>query len=147
MSRKITVLKLTLLACMVLALAAASPARAGDDNTIAGNIIDLGVSGEVPDGALRAAVEQALAEPVHGLVDDLRDDTEGARDILFLADNGACAEELTAEAAWVRSITPERTRAGRPVHPGNDPAVMPGPDTTYQSYGIPWANTKCWSTT
>ncbi len=36
MSRKITVLKLTLLACMVLALAPASPARAGDDNTIAG---------------------------------------------------------------------------------------------------------------
>ena len=36
MSRKITVLKLTLLACMVLALALASPARADDDNTIAG---------------------------------------------------------------------------------------------------------------
>jgi hypothetical protein len=36
MSRKRTVLKLTLLACMVLALALASPARAGDDNTIAG---------------------------------------------------------------------------------------------------------------
>ena len=36
MSRKRTVLKLTLLACMVLALALASPARADDDNTIAG---------------------------------------------------------------------------------------------------------------
>jgi len=36
MSQKPTVLKLTLLACMVLALAMASPARAGDDNTIAG---------------------------------------------------------------------------------------------------------------
>ena len=60
--------------------------------------------------------------------------------ILFLADNGACAEELTADAEWVRRITPERTRAGQPVHPGNDPAVMPGPETTYQSYGLPWAN-------
>jgi arylsulfatase len=59
--------------------------------------------------------------------------------ILFLADNGACAEELTAEAAWVRNITPERTRDGRPVHPGNDPAVMPGPADTYQEYGRPWA--------
>ena len=60
--------------------------------------------------------------------------------ILFLADNGACAEELTADAEWVRNITPDRTRAGLPVHPGNDPAVTPGPETTYQSYGLPWAN-------
>jgi arylsulfatase A-like enzyme len=60
--------------------------------------------------------------------------------ILFLADNGACAEELTADAEWVRNITPKLTRDGRPVHPGNDPAVMPGPETTYQSYGLPWAN-------
>ena len=58
--------------------------------SIAGNIIDLGVSGEVPDGALRAAVEQALAEPVHGLVDELRRDIERADDILYLADN--CGE-------------------------------------------------------
>ena len=36
MSRKPSILKLTLLACMVLALALASPARADDDNTIAG---------------------------------------------------------------------------------------------------------------
>jgi hypothetical protein len=36
MFQKPTVLKLTLLTCMVLALALASPARAGDDNTIAG---------------------------------------------------------------------------------------------------------------
>ncbi len=36
MSRKQTVLKPILLACVVLAMALASPARAGDDNTIAG---------------------------------------------------------------------------------------------------------------
>lgn len=36
MSRKPTVLKLTLLACMVLALTLASPARSDDDNTVAG---------------------------------------------------------------------------------------------------------------
>lgn len=57
---------------------------------IAGNIIDLGVSGEVPDGALRTSVEQALAEPAHGLVDELRRDIQRAGDILFLADN--CGE-------------------------------------------------------
>ena len=36
MSRKLTVLKLTLLSCMLLALTLASPARSDDDNTVAG---------------------------------------------------------------------------------------------------------------
>ena len=54
--------------------------------------------------------------------------------ILFLADNGGCAEELGAPSQQMQ------TRDGRPVQRGNDPAVMPGAEDTYQSYGIPWAN-------
>jgi arylsulfatase A-like enzyme len=57
--------------------------------------------------------------------------------ILFLSDNGGCAEELTA--AWT-FLPVDKTRDGRPVQLGNDPATLPGPDDTYQSYGIPWAN-------
>lgn len=57
---------------------------------IAGNIIDLGVTGRVSDDDLWASIDQALEEPVHGLVDDLRRDISAARDILFLADN--CGE-------------------------------------------------------
>ncbi len=38
--------------------------------------------------------------------------------VMFLADNGGCAENLR----------------------GNDPKVMPGPKETYMSYGLPWAN-------
>ena len=63
--------------------------------------------------------------------------------ILFLADNGACAEEFAAE---VRPLPPTypagktQTRDGRTVMRGNDPTVMPGPEDTYQSYGVPWAN-------
>ncbi|MBM3335024.1 arylsulfatase [Candidatus Sumerlaeota bacterium] len=38
--------------------------------------------------------------------------------VMFLADNGACAEHLA----------------------GNDPKIMPGPKETFQSYGLPWAN-------
>ena len=63
--------------------------------------------------------------------------------ILFLADNGACAEEFAAE---VRPLPPTyaagttHTRDGRTVLRGNDPTVMPGPEDTYQSYGVPWAN-------
>ena len=33
-----------------------------------------------------------------------------------------------------------RTRSGEPVHFGNDPDRMPGPENTYQSYGTAWAN-------
>jgi len=62
--------------------------------------------------------------------------------ILFLADNGGCAEELTAasgERISGRSGWSE-TRDGRTVRYGNHPDVMPGPDDTYQSCGVPWAN-------
>jgi arylsulfatase A-like enzyme len=62
--------------------------------------------------------------------------------ILFLADNGGCAEEITAE--WQQWLTRQNghdvTHDGRAIQYGNDPAVMPGEDITYQSYGIPWAN-------
>jgi arylsulfatase A-like enzyme len=59
--------------------------------------------------------------------------------ILFLADNGGCAEELGSRMNNPM-IAPATTRAGDPVQRGNDPTVMPGPEETYQSYGIPWAN-------
>ena len=58
--------------------------------------------------------------------------------VLFLADNGGCAEELSGK--WRGLFIPERTPDGRPVQRGNDPKVMPGPEDTYQSYGLPWAN-------
>jgi len=63
--------------------------------------------------------------------------------IVFLADNGGCAEELWPGRArpmheW-HAATPT-TRDGRIVMAGNDPSIMPGAEDTYQSYGIPWAN-------
>jgi arylsulfatase len=58
--------------------------------------------------------------------------------ILFLADNGGCAEELGPRSA-ARHI-PVQTREGRPVVPGNRPELMPGGPETYQSYGQGWAN-------
>lgn len=61
--------------------------------------------------------------------------------ILFLSDNGGNYEELTK--SWKGYLfIPHATRDGRLVQLGNDPSVMPGPDDTYQSYGIPWANTS-----
>ena len=58
--------------------------------------------------------------------------------ILFLADNGGCAEELGPNSRALH--IPETTRDGRPVRQGNRRDLMPGPADTYQSYGLPWAN-------
>jgi len=58
--------------------------------------------------------------------------------VMFLSDNGGCAEEITPQ--WTGSFLPAKTRDGRMVQVGNDPNIMPGPEITYQSYGLAWAN-------
>ncbi len=63
--------------------------------------------------------------------------------IVFLADNGGCAEEMDeALVRWIGTTTicSATTRDGRPVRFGNRPDIVPGPEDTYASYGIPWAN-------
>ncbi|MHC4502127.1 MAG: arylsulfatase, partial [Planctomycetota bacterium] len=62
--------------------------------------------------------------------------------VIFLADNGGCAEELSEGFAkhGLKSYGRVETRDGRPVRAGNDPGVMPGGEDTYQSCGLPWAN-------
>ncbi|MBX2842685.1 MAG: arylsulfatase [Flammeovirgaceae bacterium] len=59
--------------------------------------------------------------------------------IIFLADNGGSAEELSSR--WKGSHIPKTQRNGEPVIVGNENInYMPGPEESYQSYGIPWAN-------
>ncbi len=58
--------------------------------------------------------------------------------VMFLSDNGGCAE-LLAESGWIMDYVPP-TRRGEPVIPGNDPTRMPGGEDTYMSYDLPWAN-------
>jgi arylsulfatase A-like enzyme len=72
--------------------------------------------------------------------------------ILYLQDNGGCAEEIgrqpPAESPpdhyepfapdhLISAIQPRQTRDGRPVRRG--PNVMPGPEDTYIAYGKHWA--------
>jgi arylsulfatase A-like enzyme len=65
--------------------------------------------------------------------------------ILFLSDNGACAEDIP-EGVTARELVDElmiakaTTRTGEPVRFGNDPDITPGGEDTYQSYGTAWAN-------
>ncbi|WP_165246266.1 arylsulfatase [Paludisphaera soli] len=73
--------------------------------------------------------------------------------VLFLQDNGACAEEtgrtqpqppagdlkpLGPDDLQPRGGPPMQTRDGRPVRTG--PGVMPGPADTFVAYGRGWAN-------
>ena len=64
--------------------------------------------------------------------------------VLFLSDNGGCAEEMPPESVkeFVSSFVPlkETSRSGETVVPGNVPGLRPGPEETYQSYGRAWAN-------
>ncbi len=63
--------------------------------------------------------------------------------ILFLSDNGGCAEFL-AEDGGILDVEPgtfaRTTPSGLPVHFGNTPEVPPGGPATFQSYGPCWAN-------
>ena len=65
---------------------------------------------------------------------DIADDTM----IVFLSDNGGCAEYL-AEDGWINSYVPALPD-GRPVRIGNRRDLLPGPADTYMSYDLPWAN-------
>ena len=62
--------------------------------------------------------------------------------IVFLADNGGCAELIKEDwENWmVPYIATDKTRDGHDVRFGNNPDIMPGAEDTYQSYGIGWAN-------
>jgi arylsulfatase len=64
--------------------------------------------------------------------------------VMFLSDNGGCAEDLLP--AWVDELDHrplylrERTRDGGRVRRGNEPDRMPGGQDVFSSYGRAWAN-------
>ena len=74
-------------------------------------------------------------------------DDQGTRDntiVVFLSDNGGCAEELPFgdpdEFRERADIFNKSTRDGHEVQLGNYPTITPGPEHTYASYGQGWAN-------
>lgn len=92
--------------------------------------------------AVYAAQVEAMDRAVGRLLDALEE--RGELDdtiIVFLSDNGACAEELPPEdAPHFLERQPSHTPEGVPLQIGNDPSIIPGPDTTFSSYGRAWAN-------
>lgn len=88
-----------------------------------------------------AAQVAAMDGAIGRLIDEL--DSAGRFDdtlLLFLSDNGAEAMEIPVGRRFAPHVTPEHTRDGRAVTIGNDPAIVPGDEETYASYGRAWAN-------
>ena len=101
-----------------------------------------------------AAMVDSMDQGIGRIVESLK--STGQLDntlILFLSDNGGCAETygrkppkqplptdivpMDKDELQTRMI-PERSRDGRPVGSGSD--VMPGPTDSYIAYGRNWAN-------
>lgn len=91
-----------------------------------------------------AAQIDCMDQGIGRIIDYLRD--SGQLDntlVLFLADNGGCHEVISEN--WGKRIATglsghTHTRDGRPVRYGNEPDILPGPEDTYSSYGVAWAN-------
>lgn len=99
--------------------------------------------------AMRMAVYSAqidrMDQGVGRIVEELK--RQGSFDdtlVMFLSDNGGCAEEMPLETAKEFVTTyvsfDAITRDGREVRPGNDPSIIPGGEDTYATYGRAWAN-------
>ena len=64
--------------------------------------------------------------------------------IIFLSDNGACAEKLAPETKnqLIKLIGSDETKYGQPIDFCNNPSIMPGGESTFQSVGIGWASAQ-----
>ena len=60
--------------------------------------------------------------------------------VIFLSDNGGCAEGWNSSTEWVRRYAPAVNYSGDSLRFDNTPDVWPGADDTYASYSTEWAN-------
>ncbi len=85
--------------------ASGSPLLTAARMAIAGNMIDMGVNGNVTEADVRQAMRQALVEPFFGEQEQFRQAIDKARSILYLADN---AGEIVFDRLLIEQIPPER---------------------------------------
>jgi arylsulfatase A-like enzyme len=89
--------------------------------------------------ATYAAMVDRMDQSIGRLIAELkRTDQFDNTLIMFLSDNGGCAEFM-AEDGWAKFF-PDTTHDGRQIAMGNRPDIAPGGPLTYQSYDKPWAN-------
>lgn len=73
---------------------------------IAGNVIDLGLSGDLSEDNVQQAIGNCLNEPFKGDIDDFRTAIHSAKKILYLADN---AGEIIFDQLLVKQLPADRT--------------------------------------
>ena len=89
-----------------------------------------------------AMIEQ-VDRTVGRIIDTLKEKGEFDNTvIMFLSDNGGCAELFQEDTDWPDPSQWESstTLEGEPVRVGDIPELRPGPDTTFQAVELPWAN-------
>lgn len=93
--------------------------------------------------AVYAAQVESMDRAIGRLLDTLRaTGTEDNTLVMFLSDNGGCAEFLREDGepnVWP-GIYAKTARPGTSCTVGNNPALEPGPASTFMSYDLPWAN-------
>jgi uncharacterized protein with ATP-grasp and redox domains len=72
---------------------------------IAGNVIDLGVSGRLDEAQIHRAIDKALTVPLRGYVPSFSKAVSSAGSILYLADN---AGEIVFDRLLIEQIGPEK---------------------------------------
>ncbi len=72
---------------------------------VAGNIIDMGVGGELDEARVRGSIDKAEAEPLQGEWENFRKAVQAAKRILYLADN---AGEIAFDRLLVKRLGPDR---------------------------------------
>ena len=89
-----------------------------------------------------AAQIDRMDQGVGKIMDKLKQmDLEDNTLVMFLSDNGGCAEFMAEDSMMPNpSQYSTPTADGRDVTVGNLPGLRPGPDDTYMSYDLPWAN-------
>ena len=88
-----------------LVAGASDPLLAAVRCAVAANVIDLGVSPNLTEAEVRAALRDSADEPVHGDWEWFRKATTDAEDILYLADN---AGELAIDRLLIQQLGPQR---------------------------------------
>jgi len=93
--------------------------------------------------ATYAAMVEQVDRGVGRIIDTLK--AKGEFDntvIMFLSDNGGCAELFQEDGDWPDPSLweTELTLQGERVRAGDIPELRPGPDTTFQAVELPWAN-------